>query len=236
MERRLFELVTQDGCAISPYAWRARFALASKKLHFQSCGIGFTEIAGVGEGRFRSLPVLQDGGRWVGDSWAIATHLDEHYPDGPPLFQSPAEYQMARFFEKWFLVEIVSTLFRIVVLDIHNRLKPEDRAYFRQSREQRLGQTLEAAHAAREEQLPLLEQKLQPMRLHLRESPFVGGSSPTYADYIAAGGFIWAGSVATLELLGPGDSILPWLRRALELLDDSGASPVLSGIPLGDRA
>lgn len=230
--RRLFELVTDDGCSISPYVWRTKYALALKRLDYQSCPVGFTDIPAIGSGAFSSVPVIQDGEQWLGDSWAIAAYLDEAYSDRPKLFSCPAERAMVLFFEKWLASEVVSQLFRICVFDIHNRLRAADRAYFRSTREVRLGQPLEAAHAERERYLPALRQRLQPLRLALRQSHFLGGDAANYADFIAAGAFIWAGSVATLKLLEADDPLLEWLGRCLDLYNGIGSSLSLPGLRL----
>ncbi len=229
--RRLYELTTEDGCSISPYVWRTKFALGHKKLPYESRAVGFTDILTIGPGTFKSVPILEDGGNWIGDSWAIASYLDRAYPGAPPLFSSHVDYGTTRFFERWLTVEVVSKLFRICVLDIYNRLPEKDRAYFRQSREARLALPLEAAHCQREQYLPELRERLQPLRLTLREQSFIGGDSPSYADYVAAGAFIWAGSVATVELLEANDPLVPWLRRCLDLHDRIGASLSLPGLP-----
>lgn len=229
--RRLYELVTEDGSPISPYAWRTRYALAHKGLPFEPCGFGFTEIANIGPGSFKTLPVLEDCGRWVEDSWAIASYLDERYTAAPPLFSSTSEYATLRFVEKWLLAEVVSRLFRICVLDIHDRLLPRDRAYFRQTREQRLGHSLEAAHEQRGTHLPQFRAALQPIRLTLREQPFLGGEAASYADFMAMGAFIWAGTVATLPLLEEDDPLLSWIGRSLGLYGGIGEGLALKGIP-----
>lgn len=227
--RRLYELVTDDGCSISPYVWRTKFALAAKGLDYESCGVGFVDVPAIGSGEFRTLPVLEDAGQWVGDSWAIAAYLDQTYP-GPALFSCEGEHALALFFEKWFALEVISNFFRICVLDIHDRLREADKAYFRKSRETRLGQTLEAAHAERERYLPAVQKSLQPMRLTLRASPFLGGNAPGYADFIAIGAFIWAGAVATPDLLECDDPLLEWLDRCLSLYGGIGGSLALPGL------
>ena len=227
--RRLFELVTEDGCSISPYVWRTKFVLAGKRLPYEAVGVGVADIPAVGSGEFRALPVLQDGERWVDDSWAIAAYLDELYP-APPMFASQGEHALALFFEKWLAVEVIGKLFRICVLDIHNRLRQADQAYFRKTRELRLGQSLEATHAEREHFLPVLRESLEPMRLALRQSPFIGGHSPGYADFIAAGALIWAGTVTTLHLLEDIDPLLEWLDQCLSLYGGIGSSLSLPGL------
>lgn len=228
--RRLFELVTDDGCSISPYVWRTKYTLAAKGLPYESCGVGFVDVPAIGAGEFRTLPILEDAGnQWVGDSWVIAAYLDETYPK-PALFSCEGERALALFFDKWLSVEVISTLFRICVLDIHNRVRKADKAYFRQSRETRLGQPLEAAHAERDRYLSAFRKSLQPMRLALRPSPFLGGNSPGYADFIAIGAFIWAGAVATVDLLERDDPLLEWVDRCLSLYGGIGASLALPGL------
>lgn len=229
-KRRLFELTTEDGCSISPYVWRTKFALAQKNLGYDAEPVGFTDVAAIGDGSFRSLPVLDDEGEWTGDSWAIADYLDRAHLDRP-LFSSSGERGTAVFFEKWLALDVVANLFRICVLDIHDRLRASDRPYFRKSREKRLGHPLEAVYDQRDQHVRALRDRLQPLRLTLRDQPFVGGEEPAYADYIAAGAFIWAGSVATIELLPPEDDLLPWLGRCLALHGGIGANLILPGLP-----
>lgn len=229
--RRLYEVVTEDGCAISPYAWRTRFALAHKGLAYEASGLGFTDIPAIGPGTFKAVPVLEDDDRWISDSWAIASYLDEHYPTAPCIFSSPGEYATLQLVEKWLLVEVVSRLFRVCALDIHDRLRPVDRPHYRQTREARLGRSLEAAHRQREAQVAPLREALKPMRLALQERPFLGGEAANYADFMAVGTFIWAGSVSTLPLLDEDDPLLDWIDRALCLYGGIGERVSLPGIP-----
>lgn len=229
MERRLFELVTADGCSISPYVWRSKFVLASKGLGYRTEPVGFTDIAAIGAGQFKTLPILQDGEAWIGDSWAIADHLDRNYPDRPAI--EPAAAAGIVFFDRWMAAEVSANLFRICVFDIFDRLRDADRVYFRSSRERRLGQSLEEAHAQRETYVPIIRQRLQPLRLTLRDRPYVGGEEPNYADYIAAGTLIWGGSIATVPLLAEDDPLIPWLRRCLDLFGGVGADLSLPAFP-----
>lgn len=230
MTLTLFELTTADGCSISPYVWRTKFALARKGLPYRTELAGFTDIGGIGPGTYATLPILQDGEQWVGDSWTIADHLDSAYPE-QPLFRSASERATVRFFDRWMAVEVVANLFQICAFDIYNRLREADRAYFRASREQRLGHSLETCHGQRDGYLAILDQRLQPLRLILREQRFVGGAEPSYADYIAAAAMIWAGGVATIQILSDDDALLGWLRRCLDLHGGVGAHLALSAFP-----
>lgn len=230
MTRRLFELVTRDGISISPYVWRTKYALAAKGLDYESCGIGFVDIPVVCPPNAGTLPILQDfQQRFICDSWEIAAYLDETYGD-PLLFSCEREHSLVLFFDRWLSVEVVPNLLRICALDIYNRLRNADQIYFRHSREVRLGRSLESAHAERERYLPKVRRALEPMRVALRHSAFVGGASPSYADFIAAGAFIWAGSVATIHLLEADDPMLEWLDRCLGLFGGIGSALSLVGL------
>jgi glutathione S-transferase len=221
---RLHELVIENGRSASPYVWRTRYALAHKGLAFEPVPLGFTQIPKAFNGRFKTLPVLEVDGSMLAESWDIAEHLDREFPDSPRLFSGPAEYAMVRLFEAWFLAEVVRRLFGLYALDVHNAARPEDRGYFRQTREARInGATLEDFTAARASRLPAVREALNPLRTHLARFAFLGGATPNYADYIALGAFYWVASVATLPLLERGDEVLrAWLERSMDLYDGLG--------------
>ncbi len=144
---RLYELVLGNGRSASPFVWRIRYALAHKGIAFECVPLGFTEIAQAFGGRFKTVPVIERGDTMLAESWDIAEYIDREFPAGPALFSSAAEREMVRLTDAWFSAEVMRKLFRVYVLDIHNAARPEDRPYFRQSREARLkGATLEAMH------------------------------------------------------------------------------------------
>ena len=123
-----------------------------------------------------------------------------------------------RLTDAWFSAEIMRKMFFIYVLDIHDSARPEDRGYFRRSREGRLkGKTLEQAVADRESQLPALRHALTPLRTHLSRFPYLGGGAPNYADYIAFGLFLWVASVSTLPMLAHDDTLRSWVDRGFDL-------------------
>ena len=223
---RLYELVLGNGISMSPFVWRTRFALAHKGLPYESVPLGFTEIPKVAAGRFKTVPFIEDGEVGVGDSWEIAEHLDRAYPTHHPLFSGPTEIAMVRLFDAWFSMEVLRKMFRIYALNIHDAARPEDRGYFRRSREARLkGVTLEAFTADRGSQLLAVREALTPLRMHLSRDAFLGGVAPNYADYIALGAFRWVASVSDLPLLAQDDPLIGWLNRGLDLYDGMGRDP-----------
>ena len=197
---KLYELAFGNGMVASPYALRVRMALAYKSIPFESVPLGFTDIPKVLGPELKTVPVLEDRNGRRGESWEIVEYLEREYAKSPLLFAGPGERSLAHFFDSWFSVEILKRMFALYALDIYNAARPVDRAYFRASREARIGQTLEAFTAGREARLPALREALGPLRWHLKRRPFIAGESPGYADFIALGGFVWAGSVSTLPL------------------------------------
>ena len=225
---RLYELILENGRSASPFVWRSRYALAHKGLPFEPVPLGFNDIRRVLGGRFKTVPILEEGEHRIGDSWDIAEYLDRAHPEGPPIFSGPAERAMVRMFDAWFSIEILRRLFSLYALDIHDAARPEDRSYYRQSREAWLqGATLESYVADRASRLPAVRDALAPLRHHLsRGAHFIGGDSPNYADYIALGGFQWVASVSTLPLLASDDRILcDWLERGFDLYGGIGRDP-----------
>jgi glutathione S-transferase len=224
---RLYELVLENGRSSSPYVWRIRYALGHKGLDFETVPVGFTGIPKILGGRYKTLPVLTDGETAVGDSWEIAAYLDAAFPHRPALFHGPGEYSAVRLHDEWQAWHVMRKLFALYALDIHDAARPEDRAYFRQSRERLLkGKTLEEFTANRVSQVPEARAALMPLRNQLRRFAFLGGAAPNYADYIALGAFQWVASVGTLPLLAADDELLrSWLERCADLYGGIGRDP-----------
>jgi glutathione S-transferase len=223
---RLYELVLDNGRAASPYVWRIRYALAHKGLSCESVPLGFTEIPTTFAGRFKTVPVVECGHTMLAESWDIAEYLDREFPGQPALFAGPAEHAMVRLTDAWFSAEVLRKMFGVYVQDIHDAARPEDRAYFRRTREQRLkGATLEEFAANRASRLPALRDASMPLRAHLTRFPYLGGSAPNFADYIALGAFLWVASVSTLPMLAHDDTLRAWIDRGFDLYGGLGRDP-----------
>jgi glutathione S-transferase len=216
----LYDLAgAEEDRRFSPFCWRARLALAHKELPVRTLAWRFTEkerLAPSGQGR---VPVLVDDGRWVADSWVIANYLEDAYPGRPSLFGGGAGRALSRFYNNWADSALHPGLMRFVLLDIWRHVAPQDRDYFRRSREERFGASLEAFVAERDQRLEGFRQSLAPLRLTLQTQPFLGGERPLYADYIVFGGFQWARCISDYALLAADDPVAAWRRRMLGLFD-----------------
>ena len=223
---RLYELALEDGRSASPFVWRIRYALAHKGIAFETEYLGFTEIPTVFGGKFKTVPILEHGATVLAESWDIAEYLDRTFPDRPHLFGSVGELAVVRLTDTWFISEVLRKMFRVYVKDVHDAARPEDRPYFRESREKNMkGMTLESFTADRASYLPAIRAPLAPLRTHLKQFPFLGGSTPNFADYIALGAFYWAASVGTLPVLEHDDTLRDWLGRGFNLYDGIARDP-----------
>lgn len=218
---KLYELAGADpDRRFSPFAWRIRMALKHKGLAFEGVPWRFTEKPVLEAlGAAGRVPVIVDGGKTVHDSFPIAEYLEATYPDRPSLFGGEIGRATTRFVNSWADVGVLGSLFPMLVHDIWLQLGHADQAYFRASREQRLGRTLEDTVADRDTRLPAFRQSLTPVRLTLGKQPFLAGATPAYADYILFGCFMWARGVSPYQLLAADDPVHAWRERMLDLHD-----------------
>ncbi len=204
----------------SPYCWRIRMALAHKGLDANGIPWRFTEKSELpGAPDSTSVPVLVDRGLVFKESTAIAHHLEAAYPNSPTLFGGPSGEAHARFIIAWADYTLVPAIFQIVAPDIIGHLATKDQAYFRETREKRLGRTLEEQRDRRDKLVPAFAATMQPLRQTLKAQPFLGGMEPSYADYAVFGAFQWARCVSPVQLLPETDHITAWIETMLDLFD-----------------
>jgi len=219
MTLRLYDLAGADpNRRFSPYCWRIRLALAHKGLPVETIPWRFTEKAEIARSGGKTVPVLIDGDRWIADSWTIANYLEDTYQDSPSLFGGAAARRLTRHYSS-LADNLVSAIFAFIALDILQRIADKDREYFRTSREQRVGKTLEAFVADRDTRLAGFRASLSPLRATLKTQPFFGGDEPLYADYALFGQFQWARCISPFALLEETDPVKLWRDRLLDRFD-----------------
>ena len=224
----LYDLKGRGGRRLSPFGWRVRFALAHKGIVPEDVAVGFTQKDRIAFSGQQLVPVLVDkgkgengGDRVVFDSWKIAQYLDEAYPQ-KPLFGAGQAVSLSRFFNNWVGVVVHGGIVSLVMADLFANVGDEDQAYFRESREKRFGKTLEELQKGRDERLPAFRASLDPLRILVKQQPFVCGDAPGFADYMAIGAFQWAKGASDLELLEANDAVAAWRERMLDLYDGLG--------------
>ncbi|HZB93546.1 MAG TPA: glutathione S-transferase family protein [Stellaceae bacterium] len=216
----LYDLAgAEEDRRFSPFCWRVRLALAHKGLPVKTIPWRFTEKARIAPSGQGKVPVLVEDGRWIADSWAIATYLEARYADRPSLFGGGAGIALARFYNQWTEGVLHVGLIRFALLDIWRHVAPEDKEYFRRSREERFGTSLEAVVADRDQRLDSFRRSLAPLRQTFEAQPFLGGDAPLYPDYIVFGAFQWVRCISDYPVLAAEDPVAAWQRRMLGLFD-----------------
>jgi len=215
---KLWDLAAaEEDRRFSPYCWRVKMALKHKGLGWEEIPWRFTDKDAIAFSGQKLVPVIDDGGKCLYDSWTIANYLDDAYPDRPMLFSGEEARTLSYFFKFWTERNVHSAVFRVIVLDVFARLHDKDKAYFRESREKRFGMTLEQFGADATAAIASLNEALEPLRPVLSDIPFVSGRSPGFADYILFGPFQWARATSPTHLLKPGDPVHAWRERILDL-------------------
>ncbi len=215
----------------SPYCWRSRFALAHKGLAHDTVPWRLHDKAALefsGQGR---VPVLRDGARSVHDSWAVAVYLEEAYPEAPSLFGAAAAIPVVRALNSWADFGLNAAISRLVVKRVHDRLDPLDQPYFRRTREERFGVSLEAMAALSEESFAGVQQALQPLRRLLDVQTWIAGHAPAYADHIVAGSLLWATLLEPRSLFTGDEPLKVWFDAMLDAYDGIGRAAIRAHPP-----
>ena len=197
----LYDLVFDRDLRPSPFCWRTKLAMKHKGLAWRDEPMGFIEKQKIA----------------FADSTTIALHLEDTYPDRPLFPNDPAK-AYARFVNGWADTAINPLLFQLVIGDLVETVRPQDRAYIVESRGKRLGTTDFAAFQrnAREKGPAALRAALEPARRVLKEQPFLSGSTPAYADHILYGSLLWPHTISPdYELLDKDDAVYAWRDRML---------------------
>jgi glutathione S-transferase len=218
MAIQLYDLAgAEDDRRFSPYCWRVKMALKHKGLDFEAIPWRYTEKDKIAYTGSTTVPVIVDGNRAVYDSWEIALYLDEAYPSRPGLFEGTESRALTLTLHHWAVRSLHTPLLRAIIMDVYGALHPKDRAYFRETREKRLGGRLEDVAGEQKKSLAEFRGALEPIRPGLVQNTFICGKGPGFGDYIVFGAFLWARSVSPLRLIEPDDPVYAWRERMFDL-------------------
>jgi glutathione S-transferase len=215
--RKLYDLAAADpALRFSPFCWRSKLALAHKGLTVETIPWRFTDKDAIAFSGGQTVPVLIDGDKTVADSQAIAEYLEAAYPDAPSLFGGAQGHALTAFVRRWTEGVLQAALVKILMPDIFPLLHPKDQPYFRETRERRIGMSIEALGAQRAEHLPALEAPLATLRAVLKGQKFLGGDTPLYADHIVFGALQWAAKTSSTPLWGADDVIAHFMQAVVD--------------------
>ena len=124
-------------------------ALAHKGFFPEGIPVGFTEKSLIAFSGQERVPILVDQGTIVTESWTIACHLEDSYPDRPTLFGGSMGRNLASFIDAWATRSVFPLLVRLVLCDVVDHLEEADANYVRASREKQMGVTFDAMRQER---------------------------------------------------------------------------------------
>jgi glutathione S-transferase len=219
---KLYDLVLKNGLTLSPFVWRTKLAIMHKGFDIDAVPTPYAKIKTIADGKQTRLPVIEDDGKVIPDSFDIAVYLDTTYPDRPKLFNSQGERNYMRFLDQWMFANVVRHLFGCFVLDQVEHSCPEDVDYIRESRQNWFfqGRKLEYVVKDREERIPEIRKSLDPIREHLKNTKWFAGDAPNQLDFMMLSHFLWAGSIGTMPFLAKTDPLWDWLNRAADVYPD----------------
>ena len=216
----LYDMSNSAGVSASPYGYRIHEALHLLSLPYETELLSLSQVVQKFSKTHKTVPVLVDGNREIGDSWVIATHLAENHDLDNLLFGGAQGYPLTCFITRWVDASIMGAVNRILVKDLHDSLHQADRASYRDKQETRYGQSLEALHLTRGDGLTDFQVNLYPARQAIKENPYLGGGSPTYADFTLHSVFRWSRLTSEFELLRADDRLHGWIRRMDDWLEN----------------
>ncbi len=214
MTIKLYELSGQDrDVRFSPHCWKTRLALVHKQLNYESEGVCLTEKEKIAFSNQPLLPVLTDDDTTVVDSWDIALYLEETYPSAPSLFGDEQTKQDVESIHKWASTALARHVPSIILVDVFNLIREEDREYFRETREARVGKTLEACCSNPQVSIDAFCQELASLTDRLNAHDYLTGVKPNYADIIVLSTILWVEVSSSRKILAEDHVAYPWYQN-----------------------
>ena len=217
----LYELDAINEQYFSPYTWRIIMSLHHKGLYLDTkrVQVKFSDKSLISHKGFKTVPVLEDGDIWTGESLKIAKYLEEAYPDKPSLFGGKEQMELTSIINNMLDPKILSILARIIVADVYKVLQPDDKNYFRETREKMLNKKIEDIDLESKKYIPILQKELNPFRKIIKNNDYFTGDKPMYCDYLLFGFFMWARNTSPKQILDRDDLLWHWRDRMLNLFD-----------------
>jgi glutathione S-transferase len=219
----MYERIGHEGRRPSPFSWRIRYALAHKGVEPEYRHVRFADVETI-----RALsgqhfvPVVADGDRVIHDSWNIACYLEDRLPDRPSLFGGAGGRRVTRFVNHWADQTLGTAIRRLIAAEFILCLEAGDRAYYRSSREAAFGCTLEEYCADRPRWLAEFATVTAPLDRTLSEQAYLGGATPTYADYVVFSMFQYARLGCPDDFVAEGTALRGWRDGLIRMFDGLG--------------
>lgn len=214
----------------SPHCWLSKFALLHKNLEFDTVPLSFQPKSDYPDPEYGQVPVLRESGGFLKagsllkDSAEIVAYLEKKYPK-KLLVQTDGEMASVLFYKSWLGSALYTGLAPMMFKRVCDILDMQNQEYFRKSREQKFGVSLEEL-AALEDNPRKVEAALSILVAPLTTFDFLGGSAPNLADYTVASPLMWQHCVTSEVLYETPPEVAAWMERILNLFDGyAGKSP-----------
>jgi len=225
MSITLFDLVgTNSKIKFGPFCWRTRMSLLHKGLDFTSEPWRFLEKDTIADSGHTTVPVINDAGQWVGDSWNIAKYLDEKYPEKPTLMNGAEGEAHALLVQELCASLVFPAVIPIAAYPVSKILDEENQAYFIKTREAAFGKKLSEINVDQDTGKANLEKALSPFNNMLKSKQFIGGDAPSYADYVLFGVLKWADVVSSYRPINDSSAVGEWFVRLDNMYGSHGAN------------
>ena len=217
----LYDLAGKDrSVRFSPFCWLVKFALLHKGLEFSTVPLGFLPKSDYPDPDHGKLPVVRHGDQWLKESVDIITFLDREYPERPLVGDETARDRLEKY-RAWLGSDLFPNLGPQVFFRVPNAISDEDAAYFRETREERFGVSVEELAKK-----PGLQENLaaafQIVEADLADTPFLGGSEPDLSDYTVMSPLMWKRSITSEAVFTLPPKMAAWHDRMLDLYDGYG--------------
>lgn len=188
MTIKLYELRGKDPKFLwSSNPWKARMCLNLKGIEFESIPLTYPEIHAklpnvLHKDKGCTVPVLVDDENVIQDSFEIAQYVDNKFP-GASIFQG--NIALHEFIYNWF-AEIKGTLFKLVILDIADKLDDESKKYYIKKNTALYGDLETAALKDRDENVKWIQKNLNLLLGNLKKNVFLSGETTGWTDITLA--------------------------------------------------
>ena len=184
---KLYERLGANNLCPSPIGYRVRIALALKGMDCARVPMRFADVDRLEvETGARTCPAMVDGASRLTNSEAIVCYLDA-VQSGRPVYRDEDRYFDLAAIER----ELGARAGRVIAPWFIERLCPEDRDYYRRSREERYGMTFAELVAHRSASELDLAFSVGRVAAKLERSPFFSGREPGFADAVVYGYLLW---------------------------------------------
>ena len=215
---KLYDLALADiDVRPSPFCWLTKFALLHKGVEFETEPVHFADKTKYPDAEYGRVPVLVTSDETITDSARIVAWLEKNIT-GEPFTTTSAEQAASDFIQAWLGARVFPFLGPMMFLKIWSHAHADDKEYFRTTREERFGKTLEEL-AATPGLVENLEASLQTLAAPLARHKFLGGEKANLADYQVMSVFMWQRSVTSKPLYEAPQAVEAWKERMLDLFD-----------------